>query len=204
MLLETLTGPPNPDYQHGISDLSPAAQAIPVRAILDRIEGYTGRWFGSRSVTWLVQGPALFRPTLATLGPVVVSFWDRAWTELPIPYAEHIGFDLSRAGRWMVAGIAGSDDPLPEPFAEAYRRLSEYLAAGDAAGEHWVPGLQSLTVSDNGVSFAQRRDTNWKADAMRQSGAADALRYHRRHPRDYGQRYEPPKSGCMTLTTSEW
>lgn len=189
MAIRTIVGARAP-YLPGVATSFISTSGF-ARNVLDRIENYTGRWFGPREVTWLIDGPSAFHPPVdATIQSVEFNSGN-TWEAAAPAFDAYLGYDLDRSGLWKLAGTAGSPDPLPEPFAEAYLRLGEYLAAGmNLAGgqlapgqdeyKQWAPGVRSFTISDGAVSTTQQRAGNWKADALRLSGAADLLRYHRR------------------------
>ena len=183
-LVKLVEGTPPPLWRP--VGLSPAAELVPEYMVWSRIERYTGRRFGERTAEWHVRGGGYWSPAVEPWQIDTISLWNdatEAWTDRDVPWHPTRGYNLEIDGDWRFVGTVGrgSGGPGPmEPFEEAYLRLAEYLAAGDAAGDHWAPGIRSYTVSDTGVSITQQRAANWKADAFRQSGAADVLRYHRR------------------------
>lgn len=168
-----------------VPGLSPQAAVLPADLIWLRIEGFTGRRFAFRDAEWFINGfGAYWQPTVEPWQIDGMAEWNTSselWEPRDLPsWQPDRGYRLTGHGRWRFLGSIGSVDLPAMPFIEAYRRLAEYLAAGDAAAEHWVPGVRSYTVSDGGMSITQQRAANWQADAFRLSGAADALRYHRR------------------------
>lgn len=169
-----------------ISGLSPAAAAIPARLIWDRIEGYTGQRFGTRSAEWLVSGSGYWQPKVEPWHVDVVARWDggrELWEADELPYHSDVGYSLTAYGvaRYRFVGEVGTQTVPGEPFTTAYRRFAEFFAGQpDQLAQAFASGVSSVSVTDGQVSTTIRRDPKWMASAWQASGAADALRYHRR------------------------
>lgn len=170
-----------------VAGLSPAAAAVSSRMIWSRIEGYTGQRFGVRDAEWFVTGSRWWSPTVEPWNIEAVAAWDAGrelWTPAETTFVAGQGYSLSTYGaplQYRFVGTVGSEGLPGEPFLTAYRRFAEYLAGqtGEVAAL-WAPGVSSVSVSDDGVGMTIRRDPRWMGAAWQASGAADALRYHRR------------------------
>lgn len=168
-----------------VPGLSAPAAALPARLIWDRIERWTGQRFGVRSAEWLVTGDGYWQPTVQPWRIDTVGRWNstsRLWLAEDADWQPDVGYTLGPMGRWRFVGTVGGDALPGEPFLTAYRRYAEYMAAGQSGevAQLFAPGISSVSAGDDGVTMTFRRDPNWLAAAWQASGAADALRYHRR------------------------
>lgn len=168
--------------------LSALAAALPARLIWDRIEGWTGQRFGVRSAEWHVTGDGYWQPAVAPYRIDTAGRWNATsglWLAEEPDWQPDRGYSLGRVGlpsRWRFVGTVGSDALPGEPYLTAYLRYAEYIASGQSGevGQLFAPGVSSITAGDGAVQTTIRRDPNWLAAAWQASGAADALRYHRR------------------------
>ena len=156
------------------SGLSVAAAALSPAMIWQRIEAYIAVRWTSRAVTWLVEGPGEWVPpltpaTIATKEPWTGTAWE-AFTPRASPAG---GYMLDCEKLYRFTGTVGSGT-VPEAVNEAFRRLAEYMAAGD---DHH--GATAFTANVGPVSISQSRNASWQARAMSNCGAGDLLRPYR-------------------------
>jgi len=154
--------------------LSDEATTIDPAVIWQRLEGWVAYRWTPRAVTWVIDGPGAWS---APLTPATVSASYRwkgdGWEDYTLP-AGPFGHDLPMGQFKVVATVGGGD--VPEPVAEAYRRLAEYIA--ETPDEHGASSY-SLQIGSS-ISRSYDRNPAWQAKALQYSGAADLLRSYRR------------------------
>ena len=165
-----------------VTGLSTAAAALDAGMIWQRIEAYTAWRWAARSVAWIVEGPGEWA---APLAPATITARERwtgeAWEAVTLTPTATGGYDLPEATHYRITANVGAG-PVPEPVAEAFRRLAEYSAEGRDYGM-WKgrPGASSVDVKlGEGLSQSFDRAPTWLARAMQNSGAGDLLRPYRR------------------------
>ena len=160
--------------------LSDEAAAIDPAVIWQRLECWVAYRWTPRAVTWVIDGPGAWS---APLSPATVSAsyrWNGdAWEDYTLP-AGPFGHDLPMGQFKVVATVGGGD--VPEPVAEAYRRLAEYSAEiGERGMLKDAPGASSYSADIGGsLQESFTRPSAWAARALQYSGAADLLRPYRR------------------------
>ncbi len=166
-------------YPAAPEGLSAAATAI-LAAVWRRIEGYVAFRTTVRDVAWVVEGCGEWVPPLTPATIATVEIWEAdAWTAVMLRPSPLGGYVLPGEGPYRFTGTAGDDDAdVPADLVEAFRRLSEYMAAavdlehaGARTVSEAVPDVASTTVE---------RSPAWMAQALINSGAADLLRQYRR------------------------
>lgn len=156
----------------------------PTDAVWQRLESYIAYRYSARIVTWIVEGPGEWSPPLAPWSiddPSNISAWSHRaqdW-ELFTPDMSPLGgFYFRHSGPFRVTATVGINPPTlpPDAVTEAARRLACYMAANPGN-----PGVtsESITIAD-ALTQATRRDANWLAMAIQNSGAADLLRPYRK------------------------
>lgn len=160
--------------------LSEKAGALNAAIIWQRIEAYIAHRFTARQVTWLVEGKGHWGFPLAPATLENAEKWDgEAWVAVTLAQGPY-GYCLDDAGPYRIVGDVGGGE-VPEALQEAYKRLAEYLASGQAdnilLGR---PGVSSHTGKVGDLEESYDRNPAWLARAMQYSGAADLLRNYRR------------------------
>lgn len=165
------------EYPHVSAWNSTPKDRLNAAAIWGRIEAYTSHRFTPRAVSWTIRGCAgsEWSPPLAPLvAHSTERWWDAGWTAVDLLLSP-LGFCLPSDGTFRVTGQVGAG-PLPDPVAEAYRRLANYLADTDDRA-----GASSYSVGMGGeIEEQYNRNPAWASRAMQNSGAADLLRPYRR------------------------
>jgi hypothetical protein len=144
-----------------------------------RVEPYIAWRFAPRTVTWTVEGPGQWCPTLKPATVSTVEIWNGdAWETVALDPSPLDGYCLPGSGPYRFTASVGSavDQAPPTIVQEAVKRLAEYLGAetgkpGAASERTDIPGVLSEEIS---------RSPSWMARAMQNSGAADLLRNFRR------------------------
>ena len=145
-------------YSAAPDGLSLETALVEPAIVWKRLEDWIAQRWGERQVTWIVEGPGVFVPTLtpATIDSAEIWDWDQweAVTLAPGP----LGFDLG-AGTYRVTATVGFTTDPPETVLEAYRRLAAYMAEANAD-----PAKGHTSVSDGDYSFS--RPASWAARAI--------------------------------------
>ena len=140
-----------------------------------RIEHYTARRFVVRAVVWRVDSDGGdWCPPLAPVVTLTAKIWTgAAWEAVTLDPAPD-GWALP-AGRYQIEATVGAAS-VPEPVAEAVKRLADYLAAETAL----PAGARSYSANVGQLSETITADPAAAARALQNSGAADLLRPYRR------------------------
>ncbi|MHA3978745.1 hypothetical protein ACW9UR_13760 [Halovulum sp. GXIMD14794] len=167
-------------YPAAPGGLSAAAQALDAAMIWQRLESWIAYRWGTRSVTYIVEGPGEFVPRLSPVTFSAIECWNgEAYEAVTLEATPRGGYQLKTFGPYKFTGTAGEgSSPLEVPASveEAFIRYAEYVAgrSGD------TPGARSESVSVGAVSTSFTRDAAFMAKALHWSGAADLLRCYRR------------------------
>ena len=154
--------------------LSVAAVALSAATIWQRIEAYTSVRWTARAVTWIVEGPGEWVPTLSPATITTKEQWNGTAWEAFTPSASPMGgYCLDCEKPYRFAGTVGPGT-VPEGVNEAFRRLAEYMAADQQA-----LGATSESYNVGPVTVSTSRSANWAARALSNSGAGDLLRPYR-------------------------
>lgn len=149
-----------------------------------RLEQYTSWRSTKRACEWILEGAGSWKPNLFPASIVSVQIWNPAvdgWSSVldDVPASPIGSMWLHNAGPYRVLGEVGdSDQVLPPPIVEAFRRLAEY----------WIGERSSYAGSSHEVQSVgpirseHYRDPAWLGKAMQNSGAADLLRSFRKAP----------------------
>lgn len=174
ILLKQIETPPI--AYKAVTGLSTAAAALDAGVVWQRIENWIAYRWTKRPVTWIVEGCGLFVPPLADWSITGIDKAGQEWEEADLGYGV--------TGIWLegetyrVRAQVGSDDDLPAPVAEAYRRLAEYMAEVDCM----PAGVTRVSESVGQLTSSMTRAATSKAQALQMSGAADLLRPWRTAP----------------------
>lgn len=140
-----------------------------------RMEHYVAHRWTPREVTWLARGAGEWRPPLTPATIDQAHIWTgEDWEEITLSPAP-LGFVLP-SGRFKIVCTVGADNPLPAAVEEAFRRMVDYVNAGDRG----IAGASSFTVSEGDLTETVSRNPAFVARALINSGAADLLRAYRR------------------------
>lgn len=162
--------------------LSTAAAALAPEMIWSRLERWIAWRWSPRTVAWLVEGPGEWEPPLSPATIATTKIWNAgtfAWETVTLSPSPGDGFVLDGAGPYQIVATVGGGSPapeVPEDVNEAFRRLAEYMAAGQGK----VPGSTSHSVDIGPVKIQAERSATWLARAIHNSGAADLLLRYRR------------------------
>jgi hypothetical protein len=134
-----------------------------------RLEDWTRHRLGSRTVTYIAEGPGDWQPPLAPSTITTLEKWTgTAWEAVTLDASPLGGYALE-SETYRFTGTVGVD-PVPEPFALAFVRLAEYFRAISADLDAF--GVSQASDGD----YSYDRSPAWAARAMQLSGAADLLR----------------------------
>lgn len=157
--------------------LSAEAEALDASALWARLERWIAYRWTARAVVWIVEGPGQWSPSLTPVTLSSAKVWRNDAWETVTPSPSPLGGYLLESGTYQIIGTAGDDGEPPAEIWESFRRLAEYLAAGDDT----PPGASRYGVTmGTGLSEQISRDPRWIARALELSGAADLLRPFRR------------------------
>jgi hypothetical protein len=146
----------------------PGSFSVDLATVWRRLEGWIAHRWNERTVTWVVQGPGVWRPRLQPATVDTSEVWkDGGWVTTTLDPAP-LGYELD-ARTYRIAATVGSTGDPPDIVLIAGQRLAEFLdqAGGDPSQGH-------TSVSDGDFSYS--RPAGWAARAMHYSGAADLLR----------------------------
>lgn len=141
-------------------------------AVWQRMESFIGWRWGSRSCTFIIEGPGVWASPLQPVTAVAsVEFWNAgdAW-EAATPRSDPLGGYCFDGGVYRVTATIGDTATPPGAVQEAFIRLANYL--DEMNGREL--SLQSTTIE--GVGSFEFNAPNMAARAMQYSGAADLLR----------------------------
>jgi hypothetical protein len=163
-------------YPAAPAGLSTAAAALSPDMICQRIESYIAWRWTARGVTWFVEGPGEFAPTLAPATISTVDVWSSAdaWETATLSPSPLGGYVLPCTGPYRFMGTVGGGT-VPAVVLEAWRRLAEYMAAKPGK-----PGAKMERIRAGSILLEHQRSESWMALALQNSGAADLLRPYRR------------------------
>jgi len=166
----SLAFPPTP------SPLSAAAASVGPAVIWKRIEAYIVWRWTSRAVSWVVEGPGEWHPTLAPATISTVEVWSAAdvWETATLSPSPLGGYVLPCTGPYRFTGTVGAGD-VPEVVQAAFIRLAEYMAAPRGKA-----GATRERIRAGSIDTWVDRSASWMAMAMQNSGAADLLRPYRK------------------------
>lgn len=163
-----------PEAYPEVAGLSAKAEALDAAAIWQRIEQWIAYRWGERPVTWTVRGRGEWLPpldpfTIENVEQYGGLTWDTAGWRSAELVPSPMGLELT-GGTYRIQATVGSPDDPPAVVLQAFTRLAEYLAEGDARA---FSGY-SRTLGDASENI--ERPVVWQARAIHYSGAADLLR----------------------------
>lgn len=141
-----------------------------------RVEQYTAHRWIPRAVTWITEGPGLWRPPLTPFAASATEVWAGSeWLPITLDTGPGPFLTLPTLGAYRFTGTAGADaGEIPPCFMVAAERLARYMA------DPGKPGVTSERVQAGSVVIAKSRAEDYLARSLQSSGAADLLRYYRR------------------------
>jgi hypothetical protein len=163
-------------YPEPPAGLSPAALALDLDLIWQRIEAYVSWRWAERPVEFVVEGCGAWEAPLAPFTIAQTEIWrGEAWEVTEVAPSPLGGLTLAGNGPYRLTGTAGDDSAPPAVVLEAFKRLAEYSAQskGKAGARHERIGAGSISLSHT-------RHEAWLGRAMMNSGAGDLLRPYRR------------------------
>lgn len=141
-------------------------------AVWQRMESFIGWRWGSRSCTFIVDGPGAWESPLQPVTAVAsVEFWNAsdAW-EAVTQRSDPLGGYCFDDGVYRVTATIGDTATPPGAVQEAFRRLAAYLAENDGS----QAGLQKTEIE--GLGTVEFTPQQLAPRSIQYSGAGDLLR----------------------------